>query len=125
MCPTTIYQVQHRIRDNLPTLMRAATKEIQICLGATVIARRNATPPPLQTPLNDIHNNESAIDFIAFYWSFGPVYVMVLLTLVIVLWINLHWRRAWFYYINMCLEKNFGRFFEDVFFCRFSCVFAS
>ncbi|KAF7820474.1 LRR receptor-like serine/threonine-protein kinase FLS2 [Senna tora] len=78
--------------------------------------RRNATPS--ETPLknNSTEGSECVIDLIAFYWSFGASYVMVLLTLVTVLWINPRWRNVWFYYISICLQKSLGRFFDNTFF---------
>ncbi|XP_061372916.1 receptor-like protein 56 [Gastrolobium bilobum] len=75
-----------------------------------------ATPPPPPTPLNDGDKNDSAIDFTSFYWSFGGSYVMVLLALLTILWINPHWRRAWFYFVEGCLLKCFGKFLEDAFY---------
>ncbi|XP_061360464.1 receptor-like protein 56 [Gastrolobium bilobum] len=72
--------------------------------------------PPPPTPLNDGDKNESAIDFTSFYWSFGGSYVMVLVALVTILWINPHWRRAWFYFVEGCLLKCFGQFLDDAFY---------
>jgi len=71
-----------------------------------------AKTPTLQTPLENTEGSGSVIDPISFYWSFGVSYVMVLTTLVTVLWINPYWRRVWFYYIYVFLEKSFGRLFE-------------
>ncbi|KAF7803760.1 LRR receptor-like serine/threonine-protein kinase FLS2 [Senna tora] len=77
--------------------------------------RRKETPS--ETPLkNSTEGSECFIDLTAFYWSFGASYVMVILTLVTILWINPRWRNVWFYYISICLQKSLGRFFDDAFF---------
>ncbi|KAI4299911.1 hypothetical protein L6164_033331 [Bauhinia variegata] len=60
--------------------------------------------------------NESAIDFTAFGWTFAASFVMVQLTMVVVLRINSHWRRTWFYFIETCLYKCCGRFLPYAFY---------
>ncbi|RZB77289.1 Receptor-like protein 1 isoform B [Glycine soja] len=74
------------------------------------------TLPPPSTALHDGEENDTAIDFTAFCWSFASCYVMVQIVLVIILWINPHWRRQWFYFVEVCLHKCFGQFLEDVFY---------
>ncbi|KAF7803759.1 LRR receptor-like serine/threonine-protein kinase FLS2 [Senna tora] len=55
--------------------------------------RRKETPS--ETPLkNSTEGSECFIDLTAFYWSFGASYVMVILTLVTILWINPRWRNV-------------------------------
>ena len=78
--------------------------------------RRTAAPPPPPTPLDEGKKDDSVIDFTSFYWSFAASYVTVLLVLVTILWINPYWRRAWFYFMESCLLKCFGRFLEDAFY---------
>ncbi|KAF7803761.1 Receptor-like protein 1 [Senna tora] len=78
--------------------------------------RRNTTPSTPQSPIHSTEESEWAIDLTTFYWSFGASYVMVLLTVVTILWINPQWRRSWFHFINICLQKSLGRLFEDAFF---------
>ena len=74
------------------------------------------TLPPPSTALHDGEENDTAIDFTAFCWSFASSYVMVQIVLVTILWINPHWRRQWFYFVEVCLHKCFGQFLEDVFY---------
>jgi len=79
--------------------------------------RRN--PAPLSPPpilLHDGEGKDSAIDFTSFYWSFASCYVMVQIVLVTILWINPHWRRQWFYSVQVCLHICFGQFVEGVFY---------
>ncbi|KAI4297592.1 hypothetical protein L6164_037477 [Bauhinia variegata] len=71
------------------------------------------TPP---SHSNGKGKNESAIDFTAFSWTFAASFVMVQLTMVVVLQINPHWRRIWFYFIETCLYKCCGRFLPYAFY---------
>ncbi|XP_057989012.1 cuscuta receptor 1-like [Hevea brasiliensis] len=52
------------------------------------------------------------IDMYAFYVSFMISYAIMLLTMAAVLYINPHWRRAWFYMIELSLS-NFYYFLVD------------
>ncbi|RYR65926.1 hypothetical protein Ahy_A03g011851 [Arachis hypogaea] len=76
--------------------------------------RGNTTPPPLipPVPLNGIEENDSAMDFTSFCWTFSVSYVMVIIILVMILWINPHWRRAWFYFVEHCRLRCFGQFLQ-------------
>ncbi|KAK7272603.1 hypothetical protein RJT34_29311 [Clitoria ternatea] len=78
--------------------------------------RGNATLSPIPTPLNDGNKNDSAIDFTSFYWSFAASFGTVLIMLATILWINPYWRRAWFYFIQVCLHKCFGQFIDNAFY---------
>ncbi|KAJ4829202.1 hypothetical protein Tsubulata_045473 [Turnera subulata] len=54
-------------------------------------------------PDGSIHSQESDgfMDMEGFYISFGLSYTTVVVTIAAVLCINPHWRRAWFYFIEM------------------------
>ncbi|MED6198456.1 hypothetical protein PIB30_066396 [Stylosanthes scabra] len=56
--------------------------------------RGNAThlPPPSSLPSGG-DNDNSAIDFTSFCWSFAATFVTVVLAFVTILWINPYWRR--------------------------------
>ncbi|XP_027342959.1 receptor-like protein 56 [Abrus precatorius] len=82
----------------------------------SVSNRGNATLLPPSTLLNDGKKNHSAIDFTSFYWSFVASYVMILIVLATILWINPHWRRAWLYFVEGFLLKCFGQSLEDAFY---------
>ncbi|KAG6601708.1 Receptor-like protein 13, partial [Cucurbita argyrosperma subsp. sororia] len=43
-----------------------------------------------------------------FYWSFVASYLMVLLGLVIVLFVNPRWRGIWFYFVHLCCSYLFN-----------------
>ncbi|XP_017644589.2 receptor-like protein 13 isoform X2 [Gossypium arboreum] len=65
---------------------------------------------PVETPLipkASAGNKEDHgfIDMDAFYASFFACYVMVLLCIAAVLYINPYWRQAWFYYIQMAIDS--------------------
>ncbi|KAL2331297.1 hypothetical protein Fmac_018878 [Flemingia macrophylla] len=68
--------------------------------------RGNASSP--LSPMNDGSKNNSAIDFTAFYWSFAASYVMVLVASIMMLWVNPHWRKEWFYFVQRYWYKCFG-----------------
>ncbi|KDO42716.1 hypothetical protein CISIN_1g047563mg [Citrus sinensis] len=48
--------------------------------------------------------DDSAIDMVSLYWSFGASYVTVILGLLAILWINSFWRKRWFYFIDACID---------------------
>ncbi|KAI9084593.1 hypothetical protein K1719_033581 [Acacia pycnantha] len=74
----------------------------------------SAHVPP--TPIsNDTKEDESIIDFTSFIWSFSACYVVVLVIMATVLWINPYWRRLWFYYIETCLYRCFYPYLKDAF----------
>ncbi|TYH68274.1 hypothetical protein ES332_D06G246900v1 [Gossypium tomentosum] len=65
---------------------------------------------PVATPLTPkalVGNKEDHgfIDMDAFYASFFACYVVVLLCITAVLYINPYWRQAWFYYIQMAVDS--------------------
>ncbi|KAL1096555.1 hypothetical protein V6Z11_D06G230200 [Gossypium hirsutum] len=65
---------------------------------------------PVTTPLtpkasSGIKEDHGFIDMDAFYASFFACYVMVLLCIAAVLYINSYWRQAWFYYIQMAVDS--------------------
>ncbi|KAG5226230.1 LRR receptor serine/threonine-protein kinase [Salix suchowensis] len=56
-------------------------------------------PSPTPTSLNN-KDNDGFMDMEVFYVSFGVAYIMVLLVIGVVLYINPYWRRAWFHFIE-------------------------
>ena len=72
-------------------------------------------PPPPTGSYNG-EEDDSIIDFNFFYSSFAASYVTVLLLFVTILWINPHWRRRWFYFIETCLFKCFHHILGDAFY---------
>ncbi|GMI81154.1 receptor like protein 9 [Hibiscus trionum] len=57
-------------------------------------------------------NDNGLMDMTAFYASFGASYVVVILSIASVLYINPYWRRAWFYYVGE-ISKRCYYFLED------------
>ncbi|GKV45046.1 hypothetical protein SLEP1_g52174 [Rubroshorea leprosula] len=48
---------------------------------------------------------DGPIDIEVFCVSFIVSYIMVLVTIAAVLYINPYWRQAWFFYIEMCFNS--------------------
>ncbi|XP_039068704.1 receptor-like protein 15 isoform X2 [Hibiscus syriacus] len=67
-------------------------------------------PPPSSLPKGSTDND--LIDMTAFYASFVASYVVVILSIASVLYINPYWRRAWFYHIGE-ISKCCYYFLED------------
>ncbi|CAL5345298.1 unnamed protein product [Camellia sinensis] len=59
------------------------------------------------------------IDLEVFYVSFLVSYIIVLLGIVAVLFINPHWRQAWFHLVEMCMTSWYYFFLEN--FMKFFC----
>ncbi|XWS40960.1 hypothetical protein CRYUN_Cryun17cG0040100 [Craigia yunnanensis] len=68
------------------------------------LVQKNCLPikPPL-TPKASTGNNENdgLIDMGVFYVSFNVSYIIVLLSITFVLYLNPYWRQAWFYHVEM------------------------
>ena len=77
---------------------------------------RNCTGaiPPSPVPRSQIHKKEEngVIDMEAFYVTFSVAYIMVLLAIGAVLYINPQWRQAWFYFIGESIN-NYYYFLVD------------
>lgn len=67
-----------------------------------------ASPPSSQSI--DSGEKETKVDMISFYWSFGASYITILLSIITVLYINAHWRMAWFYFMTKIIRKCFPNF---------------
>uniref|UniRef100_A0A6N2LPR3 Uncharacterized protein n=1 Tax=Salix viminalis TaxID=40686 RepID=A0A6N2LPR3_SALVM len=62
--------------------------------------------PPSTTPTStNIEDNGGFMDMEIFYVSFGVAYIMVLLVIGVVLYINPYWRRAWFHFIELSITN--------------------
>ncbi|XP_061951315.1 cuscuta receptor 1-like [Populus nigra] len=63
--------------------------------------------PPSPLPRSQTHKKEEngVIDMEAFYVTFSVAYIMVLLAIGAVLYINPHWRQAWFYFIGKSINN--------------------
>ena len=64
--------------------------------------------PPSPTPSSTNKNNEDNSGFVdmeVFYVTFGVAYIMVLLVMGAVFYINPYWRQAWFYFIEVSLNN--------------------
>ncbi|GKU93333.1 hypothetical protein SLEP1_g6935 [Rubroshorea leprosula] len=66
------------------------------------------SPSVLTNVSNYDRENNGLIDMSAFYWSFVVTYVVVLMAIATVLHINPYWRRAWFYFIEVCITSWHG-----------------
>jgi len=59
---------------------------------------------PTQPMPTDEREDDGFIDMDVFYVSFGVCYIIVVLTIAAVLYINLFWRRRWFHFIEDCID---------------------
>ncbi|KAJ6857670.1 receptor-like protein 15 isoform X3 [Populus alba x Populus x berolinensis] len=65
-----------------------------------------AVMPPSPTPTStNNEDNGGFIDMEVFYVTFGVAYIMVLLVIAAVLYINSYWRRAWFHFIEVSINN--------------------
>ncbi|KAJ0075463.1 hypothetical protein Patl1_35213 [Pistacia atlantica] len=77
-------------------------------LCVTLVNKSCTSTPSLPLlPSNGEEGEESAVDMVAFYWSFFGSYVTIILGLLVILWINSHWRMLWFYFIGECIDLCF------------------
>lgn len=63
------------------------------------------SPSPLPRYKTDQNEENGFIDMEAFYVTFSVAYIMVLLAIGAILYINPHWRRAWFYFIGKSINN--------------------
>ncbi|KAG5226194.1 LRR receptor serine/threonine-protein kinase [Salix suchowensis] len=61
-------------------------------------------PSPMPTSTNN-EDNGAFMDMEVFYVSFGVAYIMVLVVIGVVLYINPYWRRAWFHFIEVSITN--------------------
>jgi hypothetical protein len=73
---------------------------------------------PLQPMLNDEQEDDGFIDMDFFYISFVVCYIIVMMTISAVLYINPYWRHRWFYFIEDCIDTCY--YFVLSSFCKFS-----
>uniref|UniRef100_A0A6N2KLL8 Leucine-rich repeat-containing N-terminal plant-type domain-containing protein n=1 Tax=Salix viminalis TaxID=40686 RepID=A0A6N2KLL8_SALVM len=62
------------------------------------------SPSPTPTSMSN-EDNGGFMDMEVFYVSFGVAYIMVLLVIGAILYINPYWRRAWFYFIEVSITN--------------------
>ncbi|KEH20413.1 LRR receptor-like kinase [Medicago truncatula] len=75
-----------------------------------IICNHTSIFPPASTT-----QHQTAIDIESFYWSCAASYVSVIIGLAVILWVNSHWCRAWFHYVDLCIFYCFTRCFKNVF----------
>jgi len=65
-----------------------------------------AAMPPSPTPTStNNEDNGGFMDMKVFYMTFWVAYIMVLLVIGAILYINLYWRRAWFHFIEVGINN--------------------
>jgi len=62
-------------------------------------------PPSPTPPSTNNEDNDGFIDMEVFYVTFGVAYIMVLLVIAAVLYINPYWRQAWFHFIEVSINN--------------------
>ncbi|KAE8687115.1 hypothetical protein F3Y22_tig00111022pilonHSYRG00053 [Hibiscus syriacus] len=73
---------------------------------------RPTTPNP-----SDDEEESGLMDMYVFWVTFSVSYAVVLLVIAAILYINPYWRRAWFYFIERCIETC--RYLLRTIFCDF------
>ncbi|XP_052198601.1 receptor-like protein 9b isoform X2 [Diospyros lotus] len=63
------------------------------------------SPPPIASPNNGSEVEFGFIDMGTFYMSFAGSYLTVLLVIAGILYINPHWRRVWFHFIEVFIAS--------------------
>ncbi|KAI5593842.1 hypothetical protein BDE02_03G038000 [Populus trichocarpa] len=88
------------------TFEESCYKDNPFLCGEPLLKICGATMPPSPTPTST--NNEDdggCIDMEVFYVTFGVAYIMVLLVISAILYINPYWRRAWFLFIEVSINN--------------------
>jgi hypothetical protein len=80
-------------------------KEIFFLCGSPLQNNCNEEESPWQPKDNDEQEDDSFIDMEFFYISFGLCYIVVVITLLAILYINSYWGRKWFYFIENCIDS--------------------
>jgi hypothetical protein len=73
--------------------------------------------PSLPMP-NDKQEDDGFIDMNFFYISLGVGYIVVVMGIAAVLYINPYWRCGWFNFIDYCIDTCFNFLLAS--FCKFS-----
>ncbi|XP_021674213.2 cuscuta receptor 1 isoform X2 [Hevea brasiliensis] len=72
-------------------------------LSMSCSAAISPSPSPRVSTVDEAESG--FIDMDVFYVSFVVAYIIILLTIAAVLWINPYWRQAWFYFIEVSFTK--------------------
>ncbi|KDP30191.1 hypothetical protein JCGZ_16973 [Jatropha curcas] len=72
------------------------------------------SPPLMPTTSTDEKEENGFIDMGVFYVSFVVSYIIVLLGIVAILYINPYWRRVWFYYIELTTTNCYYFFVDNI-----------
>ncbi|KAA8526349.1 hypothetical protein F0562_008448 [Nyssa sinensis] len=67
---------------------------------------KNRATSPMQNVSNGQVEEDGFVDMDAFYITFVVSYIIVLLGIAIVLYINPYWRQAWFYFIEVYITSR-------------------
>lgn len=90
--------------------------------GQPLLKSCNENGPSLAvTPESSISNEEDdcLIDMDSFYITFTVSYVIVILAILRVLWVNPYWRRKWFFLIEMRITSGYYFIIDNLISRRF------
>ncbi|XP_034906212.1 uncharacterized protein [Populus alba] len=88
------------------TFEESSYKDNPFLCGEPLSKICGAAMPPSPTPTStNNEDNGSFIDMEVFYVTFWVAYIMVLLVIGTVLYINPYWRRAWFHFIEVSINN--------------------
>jgi hypothetical protein len=88
------------------TFEESCYKDNPFLCGEPLLKICGATMPPSPTPTSTNNEDDGGfIDMEVFYVTFGVAYIMVLLVISAILYINPYWRRAWFHFIEVSINN--------------------
>uniref|UniRef100_A0A2C9VMT0 Uncharacterized protein n=1 Tax=Manihot esculenta TaxID=3983 RepID=A0A2C9VMT0_MANES len=98
-----------KLLESLGVFSHLKSLSLQYCKFEGAILHQDCatteSPPLISRSSNDAEESNCFIDMEDFYVSFGVAYVMVLLTIAGVLFINPYWRQVWFYFVEVSIDK--------------------
>ncbi|CAJ2656315.1 unnamed protein product [Trifolium pratense] len=117
-----IFNVSYnKLSGSIPTTMQFANFDennyrgnSDLC-GSLINISCNGTIISTPTPPYETSQNQTAVDMESFYWSFITTYVTVVIGLAVIIWVNSHWCRAWFHYVDLCIFYCFPRCLKKAF----------